>query len=267
MIKIIAEIGINHCGFLNRALRLVDVAHDAGANVAKFQLYHTDTLLRDVPYRSLLKSCELPFEDYRLIADYCKGLGIEWMASCFDLKAVDEAVALGATTIKVGSGEIVNLDLIRHIAKHKRDLILSTGAATDSEISEALNAYDEAHETFGEATLLHCTSLYPARHDECNLAAIRTLKSFYCPVGFSDHTVGFEAAVAAVGAGAEIIERHIMLEPGCPDEAVSLTPENFRGYVATIRRTEQMMGDGEKKPCVREMLARQEIRYRWHSAS
>lgn len=266
MIKIIAEAGINHNGFLHQALQLVDAAQAAGANVVKFQIYHTDRLVRDVPNRELLKSCELPPDEHRVIADYCKAVGIEWMASCFDTEAVDVACDLGAKTIKIGSGEIVHHELLRQVAARGKSLMLSTGASTMHEVHVALDAYGYAWGEDG-LELLHCVSAYPASLEDCNLRAIAALRGqFGCPVGFSDHTIGFDAAVAAVAAGAEIIEKHLMFGSGCPDEAVSLSPHEFAGYVNAIRRAEAMMGDGVKRPTPAELKMRDAIRYRWHHA-
>ena len=267
MIKIIAEAGINHNGKLIDALRLVDAAHEAGADIVKFQIYHTDKLVRSVPNQGLLKYCELTHREHARIADYCSERGIEWMASCFDKEAVDVAASLRPYSIKVGSGEIVNLNLLRYIAHMGQRLLLSTGAATMREIEQAVTAYNGGkRKSFDKRiSLMHCISAYPASLDDCNLRVIHTLRnSFHCRVGFSDHTIGFDAAVAAVGTGVVIIEKHIMLKPGCPDEAVSLTPENFRGYVATIRRAERMMGDGNKRPVAAELEIREKARFRWH---
>lgn len=271
MIRIIAEAGINHNGRLEEARRLVDAAHAAGADMVKFQIYHTANLVRHVDNYDLLRRCELADGAYVEIKQYCDSLGIEWMASCFDRRAVDLAAGLGAKTIKLGSGEIVNHDLIRHVRSRGVDLMLSTGASNLHEIFEAAMVFNTWHSGEGryrKLSLLHCVSLYPAPLEGCNLKAITTLKkNFFCPVGWSDHTTGFDSAVIAVGAGADIIERHIMLTPECPDAAVSLSPENFRGYVATIRRAEQMMGHGEKSIIPEEEAVLSQIRGRWHVSS
>ena len=281
MITVIAEVGINHCGRIADALRLVDVAVEAGADVVKFQIYHTDRLLREVPDRELLRSCELTIDEHARIKLHCDALGIEWLVSCFDREAVELALELGVTEIKVGSGELVNHGLITHIAARGAKLLLSTGMATLDEVFRAVGAFKTARNPgkmgivfdhhgpvrvpYQNVSLLHCVSNYPTAFEHCNLQAIQTLKrNFFCPVGFSDHTIGFDAAVAAVATGAEIIERHIMLAPGCPDDAVSFSPENFRGYVATIRRAERMMGDGEKRPMPGELEMAQRVRFRWH---
>ena len=268
MIKIIAEAGIAHCGRVEDAIKLVNAAHAADADVVKFQLYHTDQLVRDVPNWGPLKSCELTPREHERVKQHCDAIGIEWMASCFDTDAVDLAIQLGAKTIKVGSGEIVNHDLLHYIARTGKHLLLSTGAATMIEVDLAVQVFDHANpeKPWEKLSLLHCVSAYPASFEDCNLLAMFALKRRFWlrPVGFSDHTIGFDAAVAAVGVGAEIIERHIMLAPGCPDEAVSFTPETFRGYVATIRRAERMMGNGVKQPTAAELKIRDDIRYRWH---
>ena len=264
MIKIIAEAGINHMGMLGGALGLAKAAAEASADAVKFQFYHTSKLVRDVPNGELLKSCEMHPLEWIRVKNWCDDLGLEMFASCFDEGAVDFACTLGMRTIKVGSGELVNHGLLEYIGSRGKDLLLSTGMSTLEEVEQAVMAYDFSAPS-GEVSLLHCVSCYPTSFEDCNLRAIRTLKErMFCPVGFSDHTKGFDAALIAVGMGAEIIERHIMLAPGCPDEAVSLTPENFRGYVAAIRRAEKMMGDGIKKPAQAEMEMMEKTRYRWH---
>lgn len=264
MIRLIAEAGINHCGRIEWGHALIAAAHAAGADVVKFQLYHTETLVRDVENRALLAACELNHAQHRELKQHCEDLGIEWMVSCFDERAVDEAIELGARTIKLGSGELVNHDLLRYIKRRDQPLLLSTGMSTMQEIAQALDAFGYAWGEDG-VELLHCVSLYPAPAQSCNLRVIEHLREvFGCLVGFSDHTIGFDAAIAGVGAGAQIIERHIMLDRDCPDEAVSLGPEDFAKYVAAIRRAELMMGEGVKRPQPGELEMAQKVRYRWH---
>lgn len=268
MIKIVAEIGINHCGRFADALDLIDAAAEAGADSVKFQMYRTALLARDIPNRDLLKSCELTTEEYGECKRHAEGKGLAWFASCFEKDSVDEALSLGVGTIKLGSGEIVNHELVRYIGMRGAKLMLSTGMSTIDDICQAILAWgswSRAELRYQRVSLLHCVSNYPTQPKHCNLRAIHTLKrNFNCPVGFSDHSVGFDAAIGAVAVGADIIERHLMLRPGCPDERVSLSPENFRGYVATIRRAEEMMGDGEKRLMPGEEQMQKLSRYRWH---
>lgn len=265
MIKIIAEAGINHNGVWSKALDLVEAAHKAGADAVKFQYYHTDLLVRDVPNRELLKRCELSLKAHRAVKAYCDELGIEWMVSCFDLKAVDQAVALGALSIKVGSGEIVNLKLIEHIGRHKKPIILSTGMSTEDDIIHAIHAYRDTGSE--DLTLLHCVSNYPTETDHLNMRVVETLRDFFnCSVGFSDHCLDGMASYLAVACGVSMIEKHIMLDRfECPDSNVSLRPVSFMNYVDTIRRAEHAMGDGVKRLQPGEEEMQKLCRYRWHA--
>ena len=263
MTYIIAEAGIAHGGKASEAFKLVDAAFDAGADCVKFQLYHADAMVRDNGQRGILKSCELAVEHYRALKDYADDLGIDFLLSCFDLKAVDVAMGLGLTKIKVGSGELTNHALLKHIGEHKRELILSTGMSTMDDIFRGVGAFKDAGGV--TLTLLHCVSLYPTPTEHANLRAMHTLRrNFFCPIGFSDHTASFDAMVAAVAIGAAIIERHIMHNPFCVDAVVSLMPDGFRAYVATARRTEKMMGHGEKILMPGEDEMQVISRNRWH---
>lgn len=261
---IIAEAGINHCGDWLRALDLVDAAHAAGADAVKFQIYHADTMLHGD--RKTLKACELSDAAHRAVKAHCDEIGIQWMASCFDEAAVDLCVELGASIIKVGSGEITNLPLMAHIGRTGRRLILSTGMSELDDIFQAVAAFKAAGGVKDDLALLHCVSNYPTSPQHCNLKAMFTLRrNFTCPVGFSDHTAGLgAAAVAAVAMGASIIEKHFTVRPDCPDAAVSLSAEELRVYVAAIRNAESMLGTGEKVLQPGELQMLRKARGRWY---
>lgn len=267
-VYVVAEAGINHCGKWDAALDLIDTAKEAGADCVKFQCYHAEDMVRD-EMRDFLKSCQLPDKAYPALRAHCKEVGIDYLTSVFDRRAVDIAVDSGCDVVKVGSGEITNYGLLRYIGSGNLDLILSTGMATMPEVTDAVITWRQAgawHPHRQPRSILHCVSNYPTQYQHCNLNAIKTLQSKFSgsSIGFSDHSIGFDAVVAAVAMGAKVIEKHFKIVPDCPDSAVSLTPEMLKGYIATIRRTEAMMGNGVKCPQPGEDEMARKARGRWH---
>lgn len=264
--EIIAEAGINHCGSWTKALDLVDAAFDAGANAVKFQIYHADRMLKGD--KDALKRFELSDEAHKAIAAHAREIGIEWFTSVFDEQALDLAIRCGARRIKIGSGEITNLPLLSAVGASKLPLILSTGMSVMDDIFQATEAYKGGGGK--DLSLLHCVSNYPTAPEHCNLAGMRTLKrNFSCPVGWSDHTEGMDAAIVAVGAGAELIEKHLMLAklPDCPDAPVSLVGDDFGLFVRRIRRAESMLGNGDRNSLQPgELEMEQKARDRWYAS-
>ncbi len=258
---IIAEAGVNHNGSEKRALELVDVAYDAGADAVKFQLYRKDEqvskLARTAEYQrrntgvdtvlELAELYEMPWECHHAIAAHCRELGIIYMASCFDIQAVKFLLGIGGDSIKVGSGEITNYPLLGHISSTGKTIILSTGMSNLSDVKGAVE-YIRSHGE-SEVVLMQCVSNYPAATSSANLLVMDTYtKEFGVNVGFSDHTIGSTVAVAAVAMGACIIEKHFTTDKGLqgPDHAMSLDPNEFRAFVSTIREAEESIGDGKK---------------------
>ncbi len=255
---VIAEAGVNHLGSPTCAAMMIEAAKEADADAVKFQLFNAETC-RIESQRALLRPLQFSLESHRELHYICRQLRIDYLASVFDCDMVDFAADLGCKVVKVGSGEITNLPMLAHIRDRGLFAIISTGMSTEDDIA---HAYDEVD---GKCALLHCTSNYPTMPEHCNLAAISTMLGWIGGpiVGFSDHTIGPDAAVMAIAMGAQIIEKHFMLEPGCPDESVSVTPEVLRGYIATIRRAELMMGSGEKVLQPGEEEMRKVARGRW----
>jgi N-acetylneuraminate synthase/N,N'-diacetyllegionaminate synthase len=255
---VIAEVGINHNGDLDLALRHVDMAADAGADAVKFQNFRTEDVLADrsltYTYFSqgrqitesqwdMLKRVELASAQFTVIADYCRTRGIDFAATPSSYESVHDCVRLGAAFLKNGSDYIGHLPLIRAMAETGLPTILSTGMAAITEIEEAVEAYRDAGGK--DLTLLHCVSLYPAPLDTLNLRRIPVLaRRFECKVGFSDHSEGITATSAAVALGAKVIERHITLDkklPG-PDHWFSADPTELREMLTAIRATESALG-------------------------
>ena len=267
-VLIIAEAGVNHNGSLDLALKMVDEAKRAGADIVKFQTaipekviskyadkaeYQKKTTGNEESQLEMCKRIHLKLSDYDIIKKYCEELGIEFLSTPFDLESIDYLEKLGIRLWKIPSGEITNLPYLIKIAKTGKPVIMSTGMAELNEVEEAVNVLKE--NGAGEITLLHCTTEYPAPFESVNLRAMNTLREkFETEVGYSDHTVGFEAAVAAAVLGASVIEKHFTLNHNMegPDHKASLEPEEFEVMVNNIRLIEKALGDGVKQPAEAE---------------
>lgn len=275
---IIAEAGVNHDGSLNKAKELVDVAVEAEADAVKFQTFKADRLVTASAERAdyqkkniggkenqyeMLKKLELSFEDFAEIKKYCDRKGIQFLSTPFDEESVKFLVEdLKMERIKIPSGEVVNLPYLRYATSFQRPMILSTGMSDLNEVGRAVEAIREVSPSVS-LTLLHCTSNYPCLFAEVNLKAMQTLRNrFGVPVGYSDHTMGIEVAVAAVALGAVVIEKHFTLSrnlPG-PDHRCSLEPDELKQMVISVRNVEKALGDGEKQPTLSEIKIKQHIR-------
>jgi N-acetylneuraminate synthase len=286
---IIAEAGVNHNGSLDQALALVDVAAEAGADAVKFQTFRADRLAsKSAPKAEyqlkttsasesqweMLKRLELSREMHESVIDRCEQRNLEFMSTPFDTASLDLLVELSISRLKLGSGEVTNGPLLVHAATMQKPIILSTGMSTLKEVALALSALafgyvsateEPSIEAFQRAyvstagqnalrrnlTLLHCTTEYPAEFNDVNLRAIDTLCSeFGLPVGFSDHSRGITASIAAVARGACVIEKHVTLDRNMegPDHKASLEPDEFRQMVQAIRDVEACLGSALKGP-------------------
>lgn len=266
---VIAEAGVNHGGDPDLAFRLVDAAAAAGADAVKFQTFKADRVASpqaakaayqrratppDEAQLDMLRRLELPFEVFAELDAYCRRLGIQFLSTPFDEESAAFLAQLGIPAFKVASGEITNLPFLRRLAGYGRPLIISTGMAGLGEVEAAVAAVTEAG--CRQLVLLHCVSSYPADPSDVNLRALDTLRAaFGVPVGYSDHTLGTEIALAAVARGACVLEKHFTLDrdlPG-PDHAASLEPGQLRDLVAAVRRVEAALGDGRKRPAASEV--------------
>jgi N-acetylneuraminate synthase len=269
---LIAEAGVNHNGDLGRALEMVRVAAEAGADAIKFQTFKSEALAsRFAPkaeYQArntgdqrsqleMLKELELSAEAFQELKRACDEAGILFLSTPFEEESARFLDELGVAAFKVGSGELTNLPLLRALARSGRPLILSTGMATLEEVADAVEAVRGAGDP--PLALLHCVSMYPAPCEEYNLRAMATMEAaFGVPVGLSDHTLGWEATLAAVALGASIIEKHFTLDrslPG-PDHLASLDPQELKEMITQLRRVESAMGDGLKRPTPSEANSR-----------
>lgn len=262
--KVIAEAGVNHDGDIEKALHLVDIAADAGADYVKFQTFSTERLvLPDAPKAAyqqrgtsvaetqfeMLRRLELSEQAHRAVQARARSRGIGFLSTPFDEVAADFLSSLGVSLWKVPSGELTNLPFLRHVARMGGPMIISTGMATLGEVERALGVVRAAG--CADITLLHCTSSYPAAVDDVNLRAMVTMSNaFGVPTGYSDHTSGIEVAIAAAALGAVIIEKHFTYDARAtgPDHAASLEPRALGELVRSVRNVSRALGDGVKRP-------------------
>ena len=269
---IIAEAGVNHNGSLEKAFELIDAAVYAGADIIKFQTF--DSLLlasksaaqaryqsKNIGFsqsqRDMLQSLELPKSCYSQLVSYCQERGLEFLSSAFDFSSIDFLSQLGMKRWKIPSGEITNLPYLRKVSSFGLPVVLSTGMASLGEVEAAISVLELNGLPRSLITVLHCTSEYPAPPESINLHAMNTMAtSFNVKIGYSDHTQGSEASLAAVALGACVIEKHLTLDrslPG-PDHKASMEPVDFKSMISQIRYVESILGDGIKQitPCERE---------------
>ncbi len=275
-VYIIAEAGVNHNGSLQFAKKLVDMAKQCGADAVKFQTFKAEesTGIRadKAEYQKknnvgkesqfdMIKKLELPFEDFIVLKQYCEEVKIDFISTPDGEQSLKCLIDLNVSKIKVGSTEVTNYPFLKKIAQSKKKIILSTGMSTLGEVEKAVDILLENGADAVE--LMHCTTDYPTNVEDVNLKAMLTLKNaFQLQVGYSDHTLGFEAAVAAVTMGAVTIEKHITLdrEMKGPDHKASMPPAEFAEYVEHIRNTEKLLGNGRKKPTAKERTIMQQVR-------
>lgn len=261
---IIAEIGVNHNGDISMAKKLIDVAKKCGANAVKFQTFRAEKLASintpKVAYQKestqqseshyeMLKKLELSYENHFILKTYCENKKILFLSTPYDTNsAIFLDKDLEIEMFKTASADIIDHSLHEYISKSKKPTIVSVGMASLGEIEETLKIYDKNKNN--ELTLLHCVSNYPCSNESLNMNVMNTLKhAFHFPVGFSDHSVGIEAAILSIALGSKVIEKHLTLDkslPG-PDHKASSSPDEFLAYVNSIRKSEQMMGGYTKK--------------------
>jgi len=269
-IFIIAEAGVNHNGDIRMAKELIDAAKSAGANAVKFQTFKAEHLVSKVAQKAdyqkqatetdesqleMLKKLELSFGDFKDLKKYCEKKEILFLSTAFDLDSINFLESLEMPIYKVPSGEITNLPYLMKIASFGKPVIISTGMSDLDEVGLALEVLRD--NGAGTMTLLHCNTQYPTPFEDANLKAILTLKErFGLAVGYSDHTLGIEAPIAAIALGATVIEKHFTLDKSLegPDHKASLDPQELKTMVTSIRNIEVALGDGIKQPSVSETM-------------
>lgn len=255
---VIAELSANHNGDIEKALRLIELAKQAGADAVKLQTYTPDTITlnsqtEDFIVRGglwdgrtlydLYQEAHTPWEWHRPLFEHAKNLGITIFSSPFDNTAIDLLEDLNAPAYKIASFEAVDLPLIKYAASTGKPLIISTGMADAEEIQEAIDAAYSAG--CKELAILHCVSGYPAPASDYNLATIQDMRNrFGVPVGLSDHTLDNTTAIAAVVLGACIIEKHFTLDRqgGGPDDSFSLEPADLAALCRDSKTAWQALG-------------------------
>ena len=263
-IKIIAEAGVNHNGIYKNSLRLIDAAKKAKADYVKFQAYKTEELvLNNTPlakYQSknfkkkisqydLLKKYELKNYEYKKLKVYAQKKKIKLLFSVFDEVSLKILLDLKMKEFKIPSGEIDNFLLLRKIAKIAKKVYLSTGMSSIKTIKKTYDFLIKNGLNKKDIIVLHCTSSYPTKLGDANLLAINHLKKITNNIGFSDHTISFEASLLAVALGASLIEKHITLnnKMAGPDHQASINPKKFKEYVKFIKNAEIALGNDKKK--------------------
>ncbi|OLN33517.1 N-acetylneuraminate synthase [Desulfosporosinus metallidurans] len=268
-IFIIAEAGVNHNGDIKLAKKLIDAAKNAGVDAVKFQTFKAESLVSRVAQKAdyqkqatetgesqleMVKKLELSFCDFRELKNYCDEKEISFLSTPFDFESIDFLESLEMPIYKVPSGEITNLPYLIKIANTGKPVIMSTGMSDLDEVGLALDVLRD--NGAGLITLLHCNTQYPTPFEDANIMAMLTLKErFGVAVGYSDHTLGIEAPIAAIALGASVIEKHFTLDKSLegPDHKASLNPQELKAMVTAIRNIEIALGDGIKRPSVSEI--------------
>jgi len=244
---IIAEAGSNHNGSLEQAKKLIDIAQDAGVDAVKFQIFKAEELSADKKVQGVLKKFEFTRGWIQELSEYAKRKNIIFLATPFDIGAVDLLDGIDVPAFKIASGDLTDLPLIKYIAEKGKPIILSVGLGSLEEIREALEVIHSTETR--DVALLHCVVNYPAEPDNVNLNVIKTLKQFHVPVGFSDHTMEISVPIAAVALGACIIEKHFTIDRKLegPDHSYALEPEELKGMVKGIKTVEKALGSEIKQ--------------------
>lgn len=267
-IQIIAEAGVNHNGSMDMAKQMVKAAKEAGADYIKFQTFVPEKLVSryapkaDYQKKStgteenqlqMLKKLALTKQDFISLKQYCTELGIGFLSTPFDLDSIEFLETLDMDFWKLPSGEVTNYPYLEKLGKTGKKVVMSTGMCNLKEIEEAVSVLEENGTT--DITLLHCNTEYPTPFSDVNLLAMHHMqKELHKPVGYSDHTVGIEVAIAAAALGAVVIEKHFTLDKTMegPDHAASLDPDELKQMIRAIRNIEKSMGDGIKRRTVSE---------------
>ena len=273
---IIAEAGVNHDGSLATAHKLIDAAVEAGADAVKFQTWITERLCApgarkaeyqthnspdDIDQFEMLKRLELPYEWHEELMAHALDKGIDFLSTPDEIQSAEFLCQIGVPLLKIGSAELTNHLFLSQIARLGKPVILSTGMGNYAEIEAAIKIINSENEI--PLAFLHCVSAYPSPESEMNLRCIGEMRHrFQLPVGLSDHTTGFVAAVVATGIGMDILEKHLTLDKRAigPDHAASANPSEFSEMVRFVRRAEAMLGDGVKKMAPSEFGTKAAVR-------
>jgi N,N'-diacetyllegionaminate synthase len=274
---VIAEIGVNHNGDVALAKQMISAARDAGADYAKFQTFSADDLVtadaevadyqqpaaRGGTQQDMLRTLELMHDDFRELKAFSESLGIGFLTTAHDFTSLDFVLTLSLDYIKIPSGDLTNRPLLERVAGEGAKIILSTGMGSFDEVAQAAEVLEHSGLNREMVTVLQCTTNYPAPLEEANLRAMVSMgEQLAVGIGYSDHTDGNDAAIAAVALGARMIEKHLTLDksmPG-PDHAASANPSEFAAMVRSIRAVETALGSDVKAPGATEAPNRDIVR-------
>jgi sialic acid synthase SpsE len=256
---VIAEIGENHYGRWDLCRGMVEQVAASGATYAKFQTYTANQFGADHVWYEEFKSVEMPEEVHFEMQELCQRLGVGFLSSTFTRRSTRFLVdRMGLDTLKLASSRVVDLELLDDVnarADQVRTVFLSTGMASLDEVRIAVDRLDRIRDLY----VLHCTSQYPTDDDNVNLRAMLTLRESLADqhIGYSDHSRGLDACLAAVALGAEVVEKHFTYHTSMPgdDHAGAATPEMLGELVQRIGRLEVMMGTGDVGCCEAEQRA------------
>ncbi len=263
---IIAEAGVNHNGSMDMAVKLIDAAINAKVDAVKFQTFIAENVISKYAEKAdyqkestgenesqldMVKKLQLSFKNFTELKMYCDSKGIMFLSTPFDMASVDFLATLKMGLWKIPSGEITNMPYLQKIGSFNEEVIFSTGMSTLGDIENALKILIDAGTSKEKITVLHCNTEYPTPMIDVNLKAMLTIKgAFDINIGYSDHTLGIEVAIAAAALGANVIEKHFTLDkslPG-PDHKASLEPQELKAMTAAIRNTELALGSRVKLP-------------------
>lgn len=271
-VLVIAEVGVNHNGDMALAKKIVDSIAHIDVDIIKFQTLIPDLLM--VPstpkaeYQKestgtsesafeMISKLQFSFEEFIELRDYVEAAGKKFLSTAFDLKSLAFLHDLGIRHFKIPSGEITNLPYLRETARLADDIILSTGMSTMKDIAQALDALLAEGFEKSKITVLQCNTAYPTPLEDCNLRAMNTMSTqLNVKIGFSDHTEGISAPLAAVALGATVIEKHVTIDknlPG-PDQHASMEPDQLEILVRNIREIELALGSDRKTVSESEKL-------------
>lgn len=265
---IIAEIGCNHNGDKMLAKEMVNIACECGVDAVKFQTFDSKALISKYAPKAeyqkvttgetdsqleMTRKLELSHEDYLELKDYARGFGVDVFSTAFDMASIDFLYENGQNVWKIPSGEVTNLPYLQKIGALQCDnkqIILSSGMATVDEMKQCIDILKNSGTREDNIILLHCNTEYPTPDEDVNLTAIKDLKCNFpdLEIGFSDHSVGFTAAVGAMALGVKMIEKHFTLDKNQlgPDHKASANPEELKMLCENVRRMEKMVGCGKK---------------------
>jgi N-acetylneuraminate synthase len=249
-VNVIAEVGMTHDGSLGHAIRMAETAAECGVDAVKFQLHdaqaETTRAAPSPPYFKhetrweYFERTAFTNEEWSRLKQACEDAGVEFLCSVFSVEAVERLERIGVGRYKIGSGEVTNLDLVRRVAETRKPVLLTSGMSSWAELDAAVAAAGD------DVTVLQCTSQYPTPPERVGLNVFAELRERYArPVGFSDHTLGNVAALAAVTLGATVVEKHFTLSRDMygPDARFATEPAEFEELVDGIRELETMLAN------------------------